>query len=406
MKRYRFASITILLLLKLFATAASAAPKFKVLHAFGNGQDGAGTWGSLTADGHGNLFGATSGGGGLGCNGQGCGTVFELSHASDGKWSERILYSFKEEPDGFGPFGRVIFDADGNLYGTTVYGGMYGYGAAFELTPSSVGWTENVIFSFDLTDGCCPYGGLVISKEGPLYGAGGAAFKLTDEFDVWTETVLHRFNRVHGDGYDPFADPILDGDGNIYGTTTYGGSQNFGIVYKLTAQLDGKWKEGRLHDFCPTGPPHCPDGANPGSGSLAMDDSGSIYGTTRSGGCCGGVIFKLVPQGGTQWKEVVLYAFRGGFLGEGPNSGVVRDKSGNLYGTTIYGGSANCDCGVVYKLAPQKNGKWKYTVLHTFVGSDGAQPDANLIIDDRGNLYGTAATGGQYNAGVAFEVTP
>jgi uncharacterized repeat protein (TIGR03803 family) len=111
-------------------------------------------------------------------------------------------------------------------------------------------------------------------------------------------------------------------------------------------------------------------------------------------------------QADGRWKETVLYNFKGGASGYGPGAGVVRDNAGNLYGTTVYGGSSQCDCGVVFELSPRKSGRWEYTVLHTFIGSDGAQPDANLILDDKGNLYGTAATGGAGGYGVAFELTP
>lgn len=216
--------------------------------------------------------------------------------------------------------------------------------------------------------------------------------------------MLHQFSGKHGDGYLPYAAPILDKQGNLFGTTEFGGvqcgSSSCGVVYELSPEAGGRWKEHILHQF------HGKDGQFPGSGTLAMDALGNLYGTTVNGGTYLGVVFKLAPERGGRWKETVLYRFLQGISGSGPGGSVVRDKAGNLYGTTIYGGSPNCDCGVVYKLAPTKSGKWKYTVLHTFVGSDGAQPDANLILDDEGNLYGTAATGGQYGDGVAFELTP
>ena len=117
-------------------------------------------------------------------------------------------------------------------------------------------------------------------------------------------------------------------------------------------------------------------------------------------------MYKLTHKANGNWKETVLYDFKQGAGGWIPGGGVVMDKNGSLYGTTTGGGSPQCGCGVVYKLSPKKNGKWKYTVLHTFLGSDGAQPDANLILDDKGHLYGTAATAGPYGAGVVFEVTP
>jgi uncharacterized repeat protein (TIGR03803 family) len=137
-----------------------------------------------------------------------------------------------------------------------------------------------------------------------------------------------------------------------------------------------------------------------------MDSSGSLYGTTDVGGPAGyGTVFKLTPQANGRWKETILHSFTQGTNGDHVSAGVVFDRAGNLYGTTI-GGGTQCDCGVVYKLAPQANGKWNYTVLHRFTGADGAQPDANLIVDDKGNLYGTTPTGGAGGAGVAFEITP
>jgi uncharacterized repeat protein (TIGR03803 family) len=383
------------------ACAAWAAPKYKALHAFGNGQDGAGTWGSLLRDSQGNLYG-TTGGGGL----YGYGTAFELTPQSGGKWSESILHNFdRNGHDGYGSTANLIFGGGGSLYGTTTYGGDYGYGTVFELTPGSGGWSETVLFSFDATNGGGPYGGVAIGPDGNLYGTAGIAFELTRTSGEWTESVLHRFSGKHGDGNGPFAGLILDGHGNLYGTTRNGGKKcsgdsSCGTVYELSPLAGGGWEEAVLFRF------DSYDGAWPGLGTLAMDGSGNLYGTTVNGGCCGGTVFRLTPQADGRWKETVLHDFEQGASGFEPGAGVVRNKAGNLYGTTIYGGSPNCDCGVVYKLSPKKNGKWKYTVLHTFVGSDGAQPDANLILDDKGNLYGTAATGGQYGAGVVFEVTP
>src|SRR5438445_7907325 len=139
-----------------------AAPRYKVLHAFGNTGDGAGVWDSVTLDGRGNVYGTTSGGGGTGCNGQGCGTVFELTPERNGKWRHRLLYAFHGKPDASGAFGGVVFDASGNLYGTTKYGGAYDYGTVFELTPSAGGWTENVLRSFDGSDGFEPWAGVGI----------------------------------------------------------------------------------------------------------------------------------------------------------------------------------------------------------------------------------------------------
>lgn len=400
------ATLSAIVAVLLVAPAAWAAPKFKVIHAFGNTHDGAGTWGSLLLDKKGDLYGTTTGGGFFGW-----GTAFRLSPRSNGEWTETILHSFDRNGyDGYESTANLTFDAQGNLYGTTAYGGTYDAGTVFELVRGAGEWTEKILYSFGTlrNDGFEPYAGVVVSPTGSLFGTTphdpGNVFELTPGSDGWSESVLDDFSRQRHDGNGPFAGVILDPDGNLYGTTEYGGVHNAGVVYELMPKAGGEWKERVLYDFCPAGPPNCRDGATPGVGVPAMDRSGNVYATTAGGGCCGGTIFKLVPHADGQWEHDVLYEFKGGNRGFGPGAGVVRDKAGNLYGTTIYGGKYGN--GVVYELSPEKNGKWKYTVLHTFIYSDGAQPDANLILDDKGNLYGTAATGGEYGDGVAFELTP
>jgi uncharacterized repeat protein (TIGR03803 family) len=387
-------------------SSAWAAPEFKVLHAFGTPPDGAGAWSSVTLDKKGNVYGATSGGGKYSC-----GTVFALIPGSHGRWAEKQLYSFTCGADGAGPFGGATFDAEGNLFGTTMYGGAYEFGNVFELTPKAGGgWTETNIYSLgtDHKDGGFPYAGVTIDGKGNLYGTtpdGGGVFEVTPKAGgSWTETVIHDFWRRKGDGGGPYAGVILDRTGNLYGTTEGGGAHQAGTIYELRPVSGDRWKERILYSFCPAGPP-CKDGAVPGLGVLAMDRSGNLYGTAGGGTCCG-TIFALIRSTDGHWKESVLYDFEDGSTGFGPGAGVARDDAGNLYGTTVYGGSAQCGCGVVYKLAPKKNGKWEYTVLHAFIGSDGAQPDANLVLDQKGNIYGTAATGGPDGAGVVFEITP
>jgi len=403
MRLRRLLSVLIALLTILLTLVHSglAAPKYKVLHAFGQGQDGAGTWGSLLLDKKGNLYG-TTGGGGL----YGYGTAFELTPQSNDNWSETILHDFdRNGQDGYGSTANLVFGNDRILYGTTTWGGIYDYGTVFELTLGSGVWNENVIFSFDVNDGARPYSGMAMGKGGVLYGTAGVVFELAPGSDGWTESVIDYFSN-HNDGNGPFAGPIVDANGNLYGTTEWGGTHNMGVVYELSPNADGAWKEQILHVFCPEGPPHCPDGHTPIVGALTMDIFGNVYGTTGGGGYCCGTVFRLMRQADGRWKETVLYNFKGGASGYGPGAGVVRDNAGNLYGTTVYGGSSQCDCGVVFELSPRKGGRWEYTVLHAFIGSDGAQPDANLILDDKGNLYGTAATGGVGGAGVAFELTP
>jgi uncharacterized repeat protein (TIGR03803 family) len=296
----------------------------------------------------------------------------------------------------------MIFDKAGNLYGTTQICCPYGYGEVFELSPGPKEWEKKVLQHFDHKDRAgAPRDGPVMDNAGNLYGTGGSAYELSPTAGDWKFANLHDFNGKNGDGSDPYAGLILDSASSLYGTTQHGGRSSrcdggCGTVYQLTPEQDGKWKETILHSFSAHR-----DGAFPGLGALAIDTAGNLYGTTTSG-----TIFELTPESDGHWKFTILYIITGGASGDEPGAGVVLDKAGNLYGTTIAGGSPDCDCGVVYKLAPQANGKWKYTVLHTFVGSDGAQPDANLILDDKGNLYGTTAVGGTAGAGVAFELTP
>jgi uncharacterized repeat protein (TIGR03803 family) len=237
---------------------------------------------------------------------------------------------------------------------------------------------------------------------GALFGTASVAFELSPGSHGWKETVLHDFPSHKGDGSGPYA-VILDAAGNLYGETNMGGGGGCGggcgTVYELQ-RTSGGWKEHILHDFGTGGD----NMAFPG-GALLLDKTGNLYGTAGGGTYAHGAVYRLTPQSNGHWKETILHSFTGGANGDGPGGGVVMDKVGNLYGTTIAGGTG-CDCGVVYKLAPGSNGKWKYTVLHRFTGYDGAQPGANLIIDGKGNLYGTTITGGMGGAGVAFEITP
>ena len=372
---------------------AWAAPKYKILHGFTGGKDGGGLWGSLLLDGKGNLYGPASE------------AVFKLTPQANGEWEMTVLHRFGYGNDGSGVVAGPILDPTGNLYGTTANGGGPDRnGTVFKLTPRPDGtWGETILYRFTAGGGEQADGGAVRDSQGNLYGAG---LELSPGPKGWRLKVLHKFPSYQGDGVDPYAVPILDASGNLYGTTQMGGGSSdcgggCGTVYQLSPQLDGRWKETILHSF----QAHW-DGAFPGVGALVLDAAGNVYGTADGGNTGHGVIFRMSRGSDGRWKETVLYNIPNATDGDHPSAGVVMDKAGNLYGTTIAGGDPLCGCGVVYELAPGANGKWVYTVLHTFVGSDGAQPDANLILDDKGNLYGTTATGGPGGAGVAFELTP
>ena len=379
--------------------------------------DGAYPLAGLTFDQNGNLYGTTVGGG---ANGRGI--VFKLT--PEGK--ETVLYSFCVQnncADGDAPYAGLVLDKNGNLYGTTNSGGVYngcasglGCGVVFKLTPKG---EETNLYTFcvqtNCTDGANPAAGLVMDEKGNLYGttsAGGISckagcgvvFKLTPK---GKETVLYSFSGA--DGANPAAGLVFDEKGSLYGTTQSGGVYGGGAVFKLSP----KGKETVLYSFCAEGGGRCTDGTNPVAG-LVFDRNGNMYGTTAWGGAyfySAGVVFKLTPKG----KETILYSFcQQGYPcldGTQPFSVLVFDKEGNLYGTSGGGTNDNCDrdgCGVVFKVTP----KDKETALYDFCPSrgsscsDGFWPSAGLVFDQKGNLYGTANHGGLYGGGVVFKLTP
>jgi uncharacterized repeat protein (TIGR03803 family) len=415
-----------LAVLILTTTGALAATE-KILHSF-DVYDGGDPSAGLVFDAQGNLYGTTIGGGP-----GGHGTVFELSPASGGGWTETVLYGFTGAQDGSGPFATVIFDAQGNLYGTTEEGGAHGYGVVFELTPGSGGkWTEAVLHSFaGGTDGANPEADLAFDSKGNLYGTtptGGQPFGLGTVFKLtpvgggsWKETIIRRF-QGGSDGNAPVAGVIFDAAGNLYGTTTSGGSagcggSGCGIVFQLKPTDTGRWTGHVLHRF---------NGGADGSAPLSdviFDTSGNIYGTTAAGGNSGcvdgfgcGTVFELSPMSGSGWKEHVIYRFKGHTDGANPR-GLVLDTAGHLYGTTYAGGTVGCGfvgCGTVFELepsGPSQQAKWQNTVLHIFRpgrsgDGDGSTPVAGPILDAAGDVYGTTAKGGVANSGTVFEITP
>lgn len=338
-----------------------------------------------------------------------------------------VLYSFSAAPDGNYPAADLIFDHSGNLYGTTVQGGAFGSGAVFKLSPSNGQWAETIIYSFcrqiGCTDGTTPYGSLVLDPAGNLYGTtfqggvygGGIVFRLTPHTNgEWIETVVHSFGKGT-DGVGPLAGVVFNKAGNLYGTTYSGGTSGTscfagcGTVFELARDKNGRWKEKVLYSFCSQ--PQCADGNSIDAGVI-LDDAGNLYGTAGSGGDTfleGGTVFELTPGPSGQWTEKTLHVFVGGADGEDPHAALVLDKAGSLYGTTAFGG-LNGNNGTVFKLTPGTNGQWTETVLYSFClqfnCSDGSSTYAGLVFDKGGNLYGTNFGGGASNWGTVFELSP
>jgi uncharacterized repeat protein (TIGR03803 family) len=381
-----------------------------VLYSFtGTNGDGAFPVAGLTLDTAGNLYGTTENGGQ--CV-SGCGTVFKI----DPSGKETVLYSFTGmNGDGRDPVAGVIIDNAGNLYGTTKEGGStqcadtFGCGTVFKLDPSG---HETVLYSFTGMngDGANPVAGLTFDTAGNLYGTTenggqcvsgcGTVFKLDPS---GKETVLYSFTGMNGDGANPVAGLNLDTAGNLYGTTENGGQcvSGCGTVFKI----DPSGYETVLYGF--TGMNG--DGANPAAG-LIVDSAGNLYGTTLGGGSAsGGTMFKLDPSG----HETVLYSFTGtNGDGANPAAGLIMDSAGNSYGTTQFGGVTSCyasfgsppGCGTVFKVDPSGH----ETVLYSFTGTngDGANPAAGLIMDSAGNSYGTTQFGGVTSCYAYFGANP
>ncbi len=331
---------------------------FNPIYNFQGTYDGSAPWAPVIFGPDGTLYGTTIGGGyfnGEYCRGGGCGVVFRLRPPATTPpspftpWSESVRHAFQGPPsDGNQPiYGNLMFDAAGNIYGTTHFGGPSDSGSVFKLTPYNGGWTESVLYNF----------------------SGGE------------------------DGNEPASGLIMDQAGNLYGTTVVGGSHGNGVVYELSPTQYG-WQQTVLHAF------HQTDGSLLYAG-LVMDQAGNLYGAASDGGSgqTGGVVFELSPANGG-WTFQVLYDFAGA---GGPVSTLAMDASGNLYG------AANADgpnqAGMVFKLT-NSNGVWSLTDLHDFDFGTAYFPYGGVTLDASGNLYGTAQNGGVYGWGVVWEITP
>ncbi|MFY9676302.1 MAG: choice-of-anchor tandem repeat GloVer-containing protein [Terriglobales bacterium] len=398
-------SITAMLLLWVSALPCAWTQTYQVLYAFKGGEDGAFPQGVIV-DSAGNVYGTASAGGGEGGY---YGSVYKIS--TTGQFM--LLHSFgtsEQIPGGSTPFATLARDSSGNLYGTNFYGGTNSSGVVFKLDQNN---NYSVLYNFPLAWGSPygfgPFGSLTLDGQGNLYGAGpggknhcnigscGMVFKLDPSGNV---TVLHAF--ATGKGIYPNAGLIRDAAGNLYGTTIAGSKGSHGLVYKL----DSTGKETVLHYFGKK-----PDGTNPQFG-LVQDAASNFYGTTEEGGLRGcpdaegplscGVVFKVDPRG----NETVLYEFTGKADGGNPYGPLAIDSAGNLYGTAGWGSAKS---GVIFKVDPAGN----ETVLYNFAGgAQGVTPQGGLAMDAQGNLYGTTYTGGDmsacngYGCGVVFKFTP
>jgi uncharacterized repeat protein (TIGR03803 family) len=285
--------------------------------------------------------------------------VIQLIPVAGGSWNEKTLYSFPSSgKHGSDPFAGLIFDSAGNLYGTTSEGGAYGSGTVFELSPQT----------------------------------GGS----------WGQKVLHSFGKGQ-DGQQPFVSVTMDNAGNIFGATAFGGAYSNGTIFELMPKAGGGWNERVLHSFG-----NGVDGQLPfvNGGSLTLDRAGNLYGTTYLGGAFGsGTAFELIRQRGEGWKEKMLHNFEDDNDGGLPESNLIFDSAGNLYGTTYEGGEFVC--GVLFKLVPHKNGAWSEQTVYSFGnGADGCDPVGNIVFDAAGNLFGTTQFGGLNQEGTVWEIKP
>jgi uncharacterized repeat protein (TIGR03803 family) len=407
-------------------TPSALAQTFKVLYNFTGRGDGGYPYAGLTMDRAGNLYGTTPAGGKVGgiCSlyyGAGCGTVFKLTNKNS-QWVFSTLYIFQGGLDGVSPNARVIFGPDGALYGTTTNGGeigcpQRGCGTVFQLKPPARAcntalcpWTETVLHRFNYSgDGYWPgNGSLLIAPSGVIYGTvtsggaygAGAVFSLTPSQGGWTYSVIYSFTGG-ADGAGPSAGVIFDKAGNLYGTTPYGGSDGYGTIYELMPAGSG-WHEKVLYSF--TNSRQDWYGIYP-VGGLIFDGSGNLYGTSGWSymDFTGGIVFELTPSNGS-WTIANAVDVSGAPHGFAypPVDSLAMDAADNLYGTVPITNAYSSPWGEIFKVSPD----WTVTDLYSSWGQEGAYAYGGPILDANGNLYGTNAGAGQYNAGIVWEITP
>jgi uncharacterized repeat protein (TIGR03803 family) len=413
MTRLRGCSLAFVAAFLLRTGTAHAAWTETALYVFASPAGGTTPYAPVFLDAAGNLYGTTSDGGA-----ERFGTVFKLTRggAARAPWTETVLHSFVGKADGTFPVAGVIVDTDGNVYGTSEYGGASGNGVIFELKrreASASGWTETILHSFDPdADGKQCTAGLVFDAAGNLYGTAstggpannGTVFKLarpTDGHSAWEMTLLDTFLDPSG-GINPATGVIFDKTGNLYGTSTRGGVLQAGTVFKLSPPAGGKgdWTKTVIYSFSGGA-----DGASPRS--LTLDEAGNLFGVTSEGGATGhGTVFKLTPptQANGTWTKTLLYAFAGAADGEAPKGGVVLNAAGTIYGTTSGGGKINA--GTVFALTPSASGLggWMKTILTDFSGQPGTNPYAGVILGPQGELYGITTDGVAASDGAVFRL--
>lgn len=381
--------------------AVLPAQTFTLIHVFHGADGGDPESAAIVQDSSGNLYSTTAFGGA-----SGLGTVYRIEKKSPNK--ETVLHSFTGGFDGQNPFTGVTIGSDGNVYGTAQGGGTNGFGTVFRTTPASA-------FSafYEFQGGAqAQFPGKLIAASNVLYGVagGGAPFNagMVYRLDASGETDLYKF--AGGADGSNSSWLIRDSAGSIYGAAgggdlTCSAPRGCGIIYKI----DTRGVYSVLHVFVG------PDGDGPSG--LTLDSAGNLYGATVNGGAYNsGTIFELTRAG----QLLTLYTFTGGADGQYPQSGVIRDASGNLYGTASSGGTVtsqcfNQGCGVVFMLSPMAGGTWKETVLHSFTGPDGDNPLGPLLLDpSEPALYGTTYRGGDFSCttisggtscGVVFKIS-
>ena len=387
----------------LLITAAWAASATKLVYSFGGNADGEYTDTELVRDSAGNLYGTSVQGGIFGG-----GTVFQVNPAG----MHTVLYDFTGGADGGEPYKGVTLDAQGNLYGTAVTGGggscEGGCGVVYKLSNSGGSWNQTVIHTFTGSDGSGPGSPVAIDKNGDVFGTtptGGAngigvVYQLREDAGAWKFRVIHTFTGGDDGGGGSASRLLIDAAGNLFGVCTVGGANGFGTVFEMS-QHQGQWQFTTLYAFKDS-----PDGALP-YGGLVADRAGSLFGTTYYAGANDlGTIYQLTKINGV-WTERVLYSFQGGSDGGSPISTLVADAAGNLYGTTSEGGAAACGCGTIFKMSRDTTGKWTETVAYRFPGTP--QPGFaynGLVADPSGIFYGATVHGGSGNDGAIYKFRP